>query len=76
MKLKSELGSLAQIPVTVYCDNILKSMISVQGSQGAWLKIDRELDLLMAGNHYIKFYYGGNGLEFESVQIYLEEDHD
>ncbi len=76
MKLKSELGSLAQIPVTVYCDNILKNMISVQGSQGAWLKIDRELDLLMAGNHYIKFYYGGNGLEFESVQIYLEEEHD
>ncbi len=31
---------------------------------------------LMAGNHYIKFYYGGNGLEFESVQIYLEEEHD
>lgn len=76
MKLKSELGNLAQIPVSIYCDNILKTMISVQGSEGRWLELDRELDFLMAGNHYIKIYYGGNGLEMESVQIYLEEEHD
>ena len=51
-------------------------MVSVQGSEGGWLEIDRNLDVLMAGNHYIKFYYGGNGLEFETIRIYLEEEHD
>ena len=76
MKMRSKLGKLAQIPVTVYCNNTLKTMVSVQGSEGEWLEEDRELDLLMAGNHYIKFYYGGNGLEFESIRIYLEEKDD
>ena len=76
MKLRSDLGGLAQIPVTVYCNNTLKTMVSVQGSEGDWLEIDRNLDVLMAGNHYIKFYYGGNGLEFETIRIYLEEEHD
>lgn len=76
IKMRSHLGALAQIPLTVYCNNTLKTMISVQGSEGKWLEADRKLDHLMAGNHYIKFYYGGNGLELESVRIYLEEKHD
>ena len=76
MKLRSDLGGLAQIPVTVYCNNTLKTMVSVQGSEGGWLEIDRNLDVLMAGNHYIKFYYGGNGLKFETIRIYLEEEYD
>ena len=45
-------------------------MISIQGSEGKWLETDRELDHMMAGNHYIKFYYGANGLEIDQIRIY------
>ena len=71
MTLRSDLGELAQIPLTVYCNNILKTMVSVQGSAGKWLEIDRELDHLMGGNHYIKVYYGANGLKIDQIRIYL-----
>lgn len=70
MKMRTQLGGLAQIPVSVYCNNTLKTMISIQGSEGKWLETDRELDHMMAGNHYIKFYYGANGLEIDQIRIY------
>lgn len=70
MKMRTQLGGLAQIPVSVYCNNTLKTMISIQGSEGKWLEADRELDHMMAGNHYIKFYYGANGLEIDQIRIY------
>lgn len=74
MKLRSNLGELAQIPVSVYCNNTLKVMISVRGSEGKWLEEDRRMDHVMAGNHYVKIYYGANGLEIEEFKIYRVEE--
>lgn len=37
MKVKSNLDDLAQLPVTVYLDNIIKGTLSFRGSKGQWV---------------------------------------
>ena len=41
--MKSDLEDLAQLPVTVYIDNIVKTMISIRGTKGEWIKETRDL---------------------------------
>lgn len=72
--MKSELGELAQLPVSVYLDNALKTTISVRGSEGATLTETRDIGMIFGNNHYIKFYFGASGLEIESVKISLREE--
>lgn len=71
--LKSDLGPLAQLPVSVYYDNALKAQISIQGTEGAVVEQKRELGVVFGPTHFIKLYYGANGLQIEKVIIKLEE---
>ena len=72
--MKSELGELAQLPVSVYLDNALKTTISVRGLEGATLTETRDIGMIFGNNHYIKLYFGASGLEIESVKISLREE--
>jgi beta-glucosidase len=66
---KSDLGSLAQLPVTVYYDNALSTVITFQGTEGEWVTEKRPLGFVFGLNHYIKLYFGANGLEIDSIRI-------
>ena len=72
--MKSELGELAQLPLSVYLDNVLKTTISVRGSEGATLTETRDMGMIFGNNHYIKLYFGASGLEVESVKVSLREE--
>ena len=43
--LKSDLGELAQLPVSVFLDNIHKMTVSVQGTNGKWVEESRILNM-------------------------------
>ncbi len=74
MQMKSELGPLAQLPVSVYYDNVLKSVISIQGTENKWVTQTRPLGFVLGANHYIKLYYGANGLIIDHIRIRLVEE--
>ena len=67
--LKSDLGELAQLPVSVFLDNIHKMTVSVQGTNGKWLEESRILNMEFGHNHYIKFYYGADNLEIKEIVL-------
>ncbi len=69
IRMKSDLGSLAQLPVSVYFDNTLKSVITIQGTEGRWITETRPLGVVFSMNHYIKLYFGANGLKIDQVRI-------
>lgn len=60
IEMKSDLEDLAQLPVTVYIDNIVKTMISIRGTKGEWIKETRDLGFFFGPNHYLKLYFGAN----------------
>ena len=67
--LKSDLGELAQLPVSVFLDNIHKMTVSVQGTNGKWVEESRILNTGFGHNHYIKFYYGADNLEIKEIVL-------
>ena len=67
--LKSDLGELAQLPVSVFLDNIHKMTVSVQGTNGKWVEENRILNMGFGHNHYIKFYYGADNFEIKEIVL-------
>ena len=65
--LRSELGELAQLPISVFMDNIHKMTVSVQGKNGKWVEESRPFDMSFGHNHYIKLYYGADNLEIKEI---------
>ena len=67
---RSPLGELSQLPITLYCDNVFKEMISFRGSQGEWFTDKREFGTLLGPScHYIKIYFGATGLEIDNITL-------
>lgn len=67
--LKSDLGELAQLPVSVFLDNIHKMTVSVQGTNGKWVEESHILNMEFGHNHYIKFYYGADNFEIKEIVL-------
>ena len=65
--LRSELGELAQLPISVFMDNIHKMTVSVQGTNGKWVEESRPFDMSFGHNHYSKLYYGADNLEIKEI---------
>ena len=65
--LRSELGELAQLPISVFMDNIHKMTVSVQGTNGKLVEESRPFDMSFGHNHYIKLYYGADNLEIKEI---------
>lgn len=74
MYMKSNLGALAQLPVSIYYDNALKSTISIQGTEGKSVSETRDLGFCFGRTHFIKLYYGANGLQIDKIVFKLEKE--
>ena len=66
---KSDLGVLAQLPVSVYCDDALRAMVQLQGSEGAVTACTVSVGHLEQACHRIGLFYGASGLEIRSLTI-------
>lgn len=69
--MKSELGSLAQLPISVFLDGTNKTTISIQGTEGKWVTETRELGVIVGNNHYLKLFFGADGIELDEITIHL-----
>ena len=71
MEMKADLEDLAQLSVTVYIDNIVKPIISIRGTKGEWIKETRDLGFFFGSNHYLKLYFGANGMQLGKIRLKL-----
>lgn len=69
--MRSELGSLAQLPISIFVDNINKMTISIQGTEGKWVTETRDLGFIFGRHHYLKLFFGADGIEFDKISIRL-----
>ncbi|MBQ3793202.1 MAG: glycoside hydrolase family 3 protein [Lachnospiraceae bacterium] len=69
MEYSSELEELAQLPISMFVDNILVYTFALQGTRGEKKTVTHEAKGLMGSNHYVKLHFGGNGLKIHSITI-------
>ncbi|MDP4089526.1 MAG: glycoside hydrolase family 3 N-terminal domain-containing protein, partial [Bacillota bacterium] len=62
LEIKASGGELAQVPVSIYVNNVLLSTVTIQGT-GEWQKVEK-LCQVIKENNYIKFYFGQSGMKF------------
>ncbi|MCD7834307.1 MAG: glycoside hydrolase family 3 C-terminal domain-containing protein [Lachnospiraceae bacterium] len=74
LELQSDLGSLAQLSLSIFIDNRLNTTVSLQGLEGRVAEEKRELGFQIGSNHYMRFYYGANGLNIQKAVIRLEKE--
>ncbi len=71
--ISSELGELAQIPMSVYWDNFYQGTISFQGSNGKPVRKTQEIGHIFGANHYLKLICKGNRISVEEICIRKKE---
>ena len=70
-KMKSDLTKLAQLPMTIYLDDTMTSMVSVQGSEGEWIEATASLGHISGSHHYVRVYFGQSGLTIDNIWLEL-----
>lgn len=70
VEASSKLGELAQLPISVYMDNIYRSTISFRGTEGVMVKKSGNLGNVNGKNHYIKLKLQSKGIDINSIEIY------
>lgn len=73
-ELSSDLEELAQLPISVYLDNQLKQTISIQGTCGKTVTEIADIGVIFGDNHYIKLFYGANGIQIKKLTIKKTKD--
>lgn len=71
---KSDLNPLAQLPVSVYFDNAFKYTVSLRGSEGKWVTEARDFGFIYGPNHYVKLYFGADGLVIDKIVLKLVKE--
>jgi beta-glucosidase len=74
LHLSSDLTELAQLPVTVSFDNIFRGSISIRGTGGATVTRTQELGIAYGTTHFVKLYFGANGLRVKQAVLRLKEE--
>jgi beta-glucosidase len=69
IEYSSSLDELAQLPLSVFMDSVLKHTYALQGTKGEKKTAKFDLGGLMGANHYFKLYFGGNGLDLHRFTI-------
>jgi beta-glucosidase len=73
MKMKVDASELAQVNTSIFLDEHLIDIITLNGTDGAC--VEKEIDLMFFGpNHYLKFYFAQSGLTLEEVSITFKEE--
>ena len=72
MQVRSDLDELAQLPVTVYLDNIIQGTLSFRGSKGQWVTETLRFGTF-EGHHYLRLYFGATGLTVAHVTFALDQ---
>lgn len=73
IEASSELGNLAQLPVSVYMDNIYREMITFQGMEGSSAEKKCNLGYMIGKNHYVKLKRCAKGLDILKITIELKK---
>lgn len=67
VKYQTVSGELAQIPVSVFTDNIYRKTVSVRGTNGVITEKKEELGTFAGPNHYVKLNFKPNEIDIHEI---------
>lgn len=73
VEASSELGELAQLPISAYMDNIFREMITFQGMNGGATQKQCSLGYMLGRNHYVRIKKNAKGLEIKKIILSLKK---
>lgn len=69
LEVQSDLSELAQLPVSVYMDNIFRCMLSFRGSDGKVVSQSGSLGKVIGKDHYIRLKIPAQGLLIKKIHL-------
>ena len=69
MRVKAEGSEVAQIPVSVFIDGGLRTMMTVNGTAGKIVTMEQDIGALFGGSNYLKLYFGQSGMQIAEMKF-------
>ena len=76
LKVKADSGELAQIPVSVFANGHLEGTVTINGTKGEWIEIEKTIGPLFGPHNYVRLYFAQSGMQIQTVTIELQEKMD
>ena len=76
MRVKSNAGEVAQIPMSIFIDGMLRGMIMINGTNGQLVTMEQDIGVLFGGTNYLKLYFGQTGMDIEEIRLICTETYD
>lgn len=73
VRVKSNAGEVAQIPMSVFIDGSLRGMMMINGTNGEEVTEQVDLNVLFGGTNYMKLYFGQTGMEITEIRLVCTE---
>ena len=73
LKVKADGSELAQIPVSVFANGHLEGTITINGTNGEWIEIEKTIGPLFGPHNYIRLYFAQGGMKIQTVTVELQE---
>ncbi len=68
-EVKSDLTELAQLPVSLYVDNLYRNTFSFRGTNGETVERTEAIGAVVGRDHFVKLVKQGNGLDISRIEI-------
>lgn len=72
-QMRADAGELAQLPVSVFINNILVGTITIQGTNGEWVTKEMEVGPFFGQHVYLKLFFAQSGMEIGELRYQLTE---
>jgi len=69
IRMKSDLGELAQTSLSILLNNHLISSITINGTKGQWIEKEFVFEVFVAVDNYLDFFFAQSGIEIETISI-------
>jgi len=74
LKMKADAKELAQVPVSIFINGVLFDTITLNGTNGKWINIQKEIGPFYTTNNYVKLYFAQSGMVIECITITLKQE--
>ncbi len=73
-KMKSDLGELAQMSMSISTNNMLVDTITISGTNGEWITRKASIEVFVSVDNYIDLYFAQSGIEIDKIDIVKVRD--
>ncbi len=68
-KMKSDLGELAQMSMSISTNNMLVDTITISGTNGDWIERKAAIEVFVSVDNYLDLYFAQSGIEIDRIDV-------